>query len=107
MTITSMFWKLSPTTGLNSPQAIVNSYSAFMYTAPTHLVGIGTVHVPLPCRFLPLSQQALLGFTGNQVLLKIRFKLMSFDWTRKPAFMDIQSPFSMPITWAGHLSSAS
>jgi poly [ADP-ribose] polymerase 6/8 len=72
--------------------AIVNSYSAFMYGAPAAIAGPGTIELSLPRGFLPLSMQAVYGFTRDPVLLQIRFALISFDWTQKPEWVDVRSP---------------
>jgi poly [ADP-ribose] polymerase 6/8 len=71
---------------------VVNSYSAFMYAAPAEIVGPQTISLSLPRSFLPLSMQAVYGFMRDPVLLHISFALISYDWTQKPAWVEVRNP---------------
>jgi poly [ADP-ribose] polymerase 6/8 len=73
-------------------QVIVNTYSAFMCGAPAVLSGTGMITLSLPRTFLPLSLQAVYGFTKHPDLLTLKLRLKDSDWTFKPDFVEILHP---------------
>ena len=76
-------------------EAIIITYSAFMYESPASLTPSGFIKVNLPTYFLPLSLQAVYGFDVDSNILDISIELDNQDWTKPPISITVQHPTRM------------
>lgn len=78
-------------TQYNQLQSIVHTYTAYMYTAPARFIE-GKIIIDLPRSFLPLSMQAVYGYTVHPILLKLEIELYDFNWKMKPTCVSFKHP---------------
>jgi poly [ADP-ribose] polymerase 6/8 len=81
-------------------QAVVITYSAFVYIAPATISPSETISLSLPRSLLPLSMQAVYGFTKHDNFLDLQLRLRDFDWTAKPESCQVSNP-EFGITFIG------
>ena len=73
-------------------QAIVQTYSAFICTAPAFLDNSAKISLQIPTSVLPLAQQSVYGFSGSKTILDIAIRLDDYSWTKHPDVIDISNP---------------
>lgn len=86
--------EISPETieKLRHLENVIYTYSAYMSEYPAVINEDWSIDVKIPSSFLPLSMQAVYGFSVDPVLLNVSIVLNDFSWNRPPISISVTHP---------------
>ena len=80
------------TSAQDQVDSVIHTYNAYFFGHEVHKLTSSRFYFSIPRSFLPLSQQAVYGFTCHENLLDVTIELQNYDWTNTPSQLEFKHP---------------